>query len=143
VSGPVDTIQETRRANLLLLLNEVAQDIGTERGAAAELARRTGVPGPQISQTIGRKLHQGGKERLLGDESARKLERGMNKPKGWMDVAHHGVMSERDAETLNAIGALTPDQRSLIEAQIYEYARLNRGLGDAPQSAHGLQEKPH
>lgn len=139
----VDTVQETRRANLSLLLIEVAQEIGTDRGAAAELARRTGVPAPQISQTLRKKLHQGGRARLLGDDSARKLERGMKKPTGWMDVTHHGVMSERDAETLGAIGALTPGQRSLVEAQINEFARLNRGASGPATDGPSASDKPH
>lgn len=124
-SAPVDTAQDIRRANLRLLLQEVAQDIGTERGAAAELARRTKVPAPMISQLLGQKLHQGGKVRAMGDDTARKLERGMNLPKGWMDVAHDSALTEGDRETLQALRALTPSQRSLIERQIAEFARLN------------------
>lgn len=119
------TTQDIRRANLRLLVTEVAQDIGTERGAAAELARRTAVPAPMISQLLGQRLHQGGKVRAMGDDTARKLERGMNLPKGWMDVAHDSAMTEGDKETLRMLQALTPGQRSLVERQIAEFARLN------------------
>lgn len=123
--GTVKTNQDIRRANLLLLLEEVARELKTSRGAASELAKRTGVAGPQISQVKAGKLHHGGKSRSLGDDIARKLERGMSKPKGWMDVEHHQDVSARESETLNSLRALTPDQRELVEKQIAEYARLN------------------
>ena len=113
------------------------------RGAAAELSRRTGVPAPMISQVLNEKTHQGGKKRLIGDETARKLERGMNRDKGWMDVAHNSPMSERDAETLGSLQALTDDQRRLIEGQIAEFARLNRSSGAAAPSADQAPKRSH
>lgn len=131
----VKTNQDIRRANLLLLIEEVARELKTARGAAAELAKRTGVAGPQISQVKAGKLHQGGKSRSLGDDIARKLERGMSKPKGWMDVEHHQEVSARDSETLAVLRALTPDQRDLVEKQIAEYARLNGHKAQESNSA--------
>lgn len=136
-SGPVKTNQDIRRANLLLLLEEVTRELKTTRGAASELAKRTGVTGPQISQVKAGKLHQGGKSRSLGDDIARKLERGMSKPKGWMDVEHLHEVSARESEILSSLRALTPDQRELVEKQVAEYARLN---GHQAQEAALLSE---
>ena len=96
-----------------------------------------------ISQTSRKALHQGGKVRLIGDETARKLERGMYKNKGWLDVDHGSGLSERDQETIGALGALTTDQRSLIDAQISEFARLNRARGEEDTPKVAGPDRPH
>ena len=64
LSPKMPTIQDIRRANLDNLVREVASELGTNRGAAAELARRTAVPAPFISQFLGRRLHGGYASRL-------------------------------------------------------------------------------
>lgn len=74
----VRSIQEIRRANFLLLLEEA--------GSAIELHRATGVPQPFISQIKNRVKLESGGERKIGDDTAHKLERGMGKPTGWMDL---------------------------------------------------------
>lgn len=118
------TVQDIRRANLIRLLDECAQDIGTDRGAAAELARRSGVPAPFISQFKNARHHQGGRARSLGDDSARKLERGMGKPVGWMDV-ERSELREHEAAFLDLFRLLTREQQELLAASATEYVRLN------------------
>lgn len=74
------TAQQIRMDNFRLLLDEA--------GSQAELHRRTKVPQPYINQLAkGTKLASG-KERSLGDDTARKLEKGMDKQIGWMDKDH-------------------------------------------------------
>lgn len=123
-------IQDIRRKNLDALLREVETELGQSRGAAAELSRRTQVPAPFISQFLKARKHQGGGVRSMGDETARKLERGTNKPKGWMDVTHDDhTTSDAERRHLLTLRLLTPAQRELLERQAIEFARLN---GNAP-----------
>ena len=114
----VATIQDIRRANLSFLLQEVEDDIGKSYGAAAELSRRTGVTGPFISQFLRREQHQGGKERTMGDKQARKLEHGMLKHEGWMDVDRTVAKDWKEAELLDKLRALNPDQREALSSFI-------------------------
>ena len=127
----MDTVQDIRRANLRALLAELEEQKGTSWGVQAELSRRTGVPGPQISQFLNGRFHQGGKERGLGDDAARKLERGMNKPKGWMDIVHTHV-SDKEQAILSVFAQLTDAQRELLEQQAREMARLNAAMRGDP-----------
>jgi SOS-response transcriptional repressor LexA len=64
-----------RLENLLRLIEEA--------GGIAELARRTGANGTYLSQIKSSKT-----DRNMGTATARQLEKGMGKPKGWMDLPH-------------------------------------------------------
>ncbi|MDH5528135.1 MAG: S24 family peptidase [Nitrospirota bacterium] len=64
-----------RRHNLTILISEA--------GGQKKLAGRTGVNPAYLSQILSRKTL-----RTMGDDVARRLERGMSKPHGWMDVMH-------------------------------------------------------
>ena len=75
------TSQEIRFTNLDLLKEEA--------GSAAALARLTGVPPPYLSQLINRVPNTTGTPRTIGDDTARKRERGMQKAEGWMDTDHY------------------------------------------------------
>lgn len=66
---------EIRLQNLLCLIKEA--------GSKAELARLTGVNEDYLSQITSDKT-----PRNMGPGTARKLERGMRRPKGWMDQLH-------------------------------------------------------
>lgn len=112
--GGVATIQDIRRANLSFLLQEVESELGRSYGAAAELSRRTGIAQPFISQFLSRAKHQGGVERTMGDKQARKLERGMVKPPGWMDVDRTIAGDWKEAEMLDKLRSLNPDQRQAL-----------------------------
>lgn len=65
-------IKEIRLKNLRLLINDA--------GSAAELARRAKTDPAYLSQILSTKI-----KRALGDELARRIERAMTKPHGWMD----------------------------------------------------------
>jgi hypothetical protein len=111
VMGLLD-IQTIRLANLLLLLKECGQ----ERGAAAKLSRLTGVPQPYISQLKNQAVHSArGTKRTMGDPTARALEEGMGKPRGWMDHDHSSAVTDYVLRTAAKIARLTPEQRQAIE----------------------------
>lgn len=46
----------------------------------------------------------------MGDKQARKLERGMGKPEGWIDIDRTEAENWKEAALLDKIRALTPDQ---------------------------------
>ena len=56
-----------------------------EAGSAAGLARRAGASGSYLSQIRSGTAYPDGRPRRMGDRLAAKLERGMDKPVGWMD----------------------------------------------------------
>ena len=76
---PLD-ILTIRRQNLEILIDEA--------GSQAELARRSGADARYISQIYTESRTPTGAQRKIGDELARRLEKGMNKPLGWMDQRH-------------------------------------------------------
>jgi transcriptional regulator with XRE-family HTH domain len=67
--------KEIRRSNMLLLVEE------TPSGTIRELAEICGVSIAYLSQIKSNKTKRG-----MGDDVARRLERGMKKQPGWMDV---------------------------------------------------------
>ena len=71
-------IDRIRLANLGRLI--------AEAGSAEALARRTGASGPYISQIRSGLPYKTGRRRRVGDRLAATLERGMDKPHGWMDT---------------------------------------------------------
>lgn len=74
------TAQQIRMTNFLSLL--------AEAGSQAKLSRLTNVPQPFVHQLAKGVPLSSGNQRSIGDETARKLERGMTKPLGWMDKDH-------------------------------------------------------
>lgn len=134
----MSTVAEIRRANLNLLLKEV----GEGRGDAAKLARLTGVKAPTISQLRRVTHYPNGVERTMGDDIARKLEQGMDKPLGWMDHPHDTTRSRDEAEFLRTFRALTVEQREHLAATAELFAKNNRTAGpDGP--AAGPPALPH
>lgn len=75
------TIEEIRRSNLLLLIEEAG-------GIAAEVARRAKTAPAHISQIVTRFERPNGNVAIIGSKLARKFEKGCGKPEGWMDVLH-------------------------------------------------------
>jgi transcriptional regulator with XRE-family HTH domain len=66
-------VRTIRHHNLLRLVREA--------GGQKRLAERTGVSAAYVSQVLSRKVN-----RHVGHSMARRLEEGMDKPYGWMDV---------------------------------------------------------
>lgn len=115
------TSQDIRHANLLLLLSEC----GDGRGQNARLAELTGVKPPVISQLRRQEKHSSGAPRLIGDEIARRLEKGMGKPEGWMDQDHTEAHTSQEATMLDVFRLLTDSQRERILGTAEEFAELN------------------
>lgn len=130
------TIDEIRFHNFGLLLLECG---GEARGSATKLAMLTGVPQALISQIRNRTPHPSGVPRGIGDETARKLERGMNKQSGWMDRDHGEAATVNEADLLDLFRDLTPEQRIALLETARQLGELNRfkrppppGTGDLP-----------
>lgn len=117
------TIDEIRLHNFELLLGECG---GSARGAATKLSMLTGVPQPLISQIRNRTPHPSGVLRGIGDETARKLERGMNKQSGWMDRDHGEAKTVNEADLLDLFRDLTADQRVALLDTARQLGELNR-----------------
>lgn len=126
---------ETRRANLTLLLKEV----GEGRGDAARLARLTGVKAPTISQLRRLTRYPNGVERMMGDDIARKLEKGMGKAIGWMDHPHDETKSHEEADFLRLYRLLTAEQREHLAVTADLFAKSNRD--GMPSGQSGRQPK--
>ncbi len=78
------TVEEIRRANLFLLIEEA--------GSAAKLSAITGIAAAYISQVGRAVVHSSGtKPRTIGTDQARRFEAKMGKPRGWMDTDHSAL----------------------------------------------------
>lgn len=79
----LQTAHETRRANLQVLIGEA--------GTQAALAAKLGITPAQVSIWVNASPDsRTGRPRGISDASARRLEKVMGKPRGWMDQPHHG-----------------------------------------------------
>ena len=85
------TIEETRFIRLLMLRDEL--------GSIAELSRVTGISYAQISQWAN-KIKKSGtdKVRNISSESARLIEKKLDKPYGWFDQPVFGKGAEETKE---------------------------------------------
>lgn len=123
------TIHEIRHSNLLFLLEEC----GSGRGAAAKLSAATGVKAPIISQLRNLKLHTSGAPRLMGDDIARQLERGMGKDSGWMDQDRGAARNATEALLIDLSRMLTADQVQSIINVAEQLAESNGRAGRVHQ----------
>lgn len=99
-------VRTIRRHNLERLIREA--------GGQRHLARRTGVSAAYLSQVLSERVN-----RNVGHNLARRLEAGMHKPYGWMDVADSALfpavadrVRERERPEA-AYGTPTPRRRGL------------------------------
>lgn len=112
---------ERRRQRLEMLIEEV--------GTQAELASRAHTPPSMLSQVVTRR-------RRLGNDLCVKLERGANKPDGWLDQwlpnenPYDGTfLTEEEARLLRMIRQLGPEKRS----QLLGWLEVERATAsDAP-----------
>lgn len=110
----MNTIEEIRRHNLLLLLREIESELGRTRGAISHLARLSDVTKQQIGQVIKGDTHNNGAPRVLGSDSARALERAMNRPEGWMDKDHTLASTVKEADFLDALRECSPEDQATV-----------------------------
>jgi len=94
-NGPMDA-KEIRLENLKLLILEV--------GGQRRLALRAGVNPAYLSQILSART-----ARKMGDDVARRLERGTDKSRGWMDVRHEPVPAYRVPQAAPAAGVREVD----------------------------------
>lgn len=82
--------KDIRKANLALLLDE---HLDTEGNTKASFAELLGMVPPQLSQLLGQKSF-----RNIGDRMARKIEKSLGMPNGWMDTLHGESGRSTDVE---------------------------------------------
>jgi hypothetical protein len=129
--GPgVKTSQDIRAWNLRLLLIECEAELGQARGAQALLSSKTRVKDSLLSVLLNAKVHSDtGRARKIGDDTARKLESGMSKPAGWMDVDHGEARDHLEADYLDSLRKLTPSQRAQLIRLAAEFVNANSASG--------------
>ncbi|MBE0436952.1 MAG: helix-turn-helix transcriptional regulator [Methylomicrobium sp.] len=96
------TSNEIRKLNLLLLIDEI--------GKKSDLAKIADTDPAYISQILSQK-----NPRNIGDDLARKLEKGCRKPRGWMDAYHDKT------PTKQTLPLQPTDSHALPRAQIIEW----------------------
>ncbi len=97
-------VRGIRRNNLARLI--------AEAGGQKALAARAGVSAAYLSQVLSERVR-----RNVGHNLARRLEEGMSKPYGWMDVLDPAGVSDRVCEVdapERAYGELSPRRRRLM-----------------------------
>ena len=115
----VRDIQEIRLHNLTFLVQECVAELGRERGAVRRLALLSDVPPSLLSMLTNGALHSDtGKRRQIGDDTATKLEKGMGKEPGWMDVDRSQAKDYREAAILDKLRKITPEQRDAVERML-------------------------
>jgi len=107
-----NTIQEIRRTNLRLLIEE------SDEKTAIAIATRCDTSASYLSQILIRFKMASGKSREVGTGLARKLEKGCKKPKGWMDVVHHdGEVQASENEIVDLYFAMDEKMRQVLIEQ--------------------------
>ena len=128
---PVDQI---RRENLEALIKEA--------GSAARLSALTGVPQPYISQVRRGVAYSADntKQRVMGNTVARRLEKAMGKPQGWMDADHasidvHDDLSGREGQLIALFRLLAPaEQVELVGELTRRLRKLQTPVAVAEQT---------
>lgn len=111
-----------RLRNLELLINEA--------GSAAQLARIAGTNSSYLSQIRHRMPTQSGKPRRIGDDLAEKLERGMEKPEGWMDEPRDAAHLQQTASAESG----SPGRHPLISwVQAREWPQIAKNYVPQPE----------
>lgn len=106
-----------RRENLLALIQEA--------GTQERLAERAEVSHIYLNQIKNMRPDPStGKVRNVGNQLARKLEKGMDKPEGWMDTDHSNVSDSVISDwpfedvSLRKVKALSKNHRSQLEGAL-------------------------
>lgn len=106
------SVQENRFENFELLIREA--------GGVSKLARRCGYDkAAYLYQVRAKTVKPNGKQLQIGDRMAAKLEKGMNKPAGWMDVDHNGnpldMAPGKKQITISAVSASNGNDQGNIQ----------------------------
>jgi len=124
-----NTIEEIRLTNLRLLIEECESVIVGKKtyraGTATALAIKCKTSSSYLSQILIRFKNPSGSVREVGTELARKLEKGSNKPLGWMDVKHDEIDSlENEFRILYA--AMSDEAKTALLEQARKLARSKK-----------------
>lgn len=130
----MSTLEETRRANLVILRNE--------EGSNKALADKIGISEAQLSQWIKASPDsKTGRPRGMKAESARRIERAAGREEGWLDVPHDRAQPQdfRDAALLIAKQVPDPIQRDrlltfirFVDRYLEEGQRIAASIPDIP-----------
>ena len=123
------TVQEIRFENFELLIKEA--------GTIAELARKTGYDKPAyLYQLRAQVVKPNGKALQLGRRVAARLEQGMNKPSGWMDIDHSNEPAAPNVAvsgSLKAVGNVVGVALTSPESVVYGAAVIRALLSAGKQ----------
>ena len=123
------TVQEIRFENFELLIKEA--------GTIAELARKTGYDKPAyLYQLRAQVVKPNGKALQLGRRVAARLEQGMNKPSGWMDIDHSNEPAAPNVAvsgSLKAVGKVVGVALTSPESVVYGAAVIRALLSAGKQ----------
>jgi len=128
-NSPMNTIQQIRLANLRLLIEESeAVVVGNKTfgaGTATALAKKCNTSAGYLSQILTRLPNPSGKSREMGTSLARKLEKGANKPIGWMDIKHE-KLDPKEEEMRRLFAVLDADLREAILQQARILSKIGK-----------------
>lgn len=119
-----NTIEEIRRSNLLLLIKEIEDRTGKE-GGQAQIARLSKTTPSYLSQIITQFVKPSGRKCIIGSKLARKLERGSNKPEGWMDALHINDNSV-ESELMSIYSSLSEKAKTDLLDKAREMAKTRK-----------------
>ncbi|MES9897719.1 MAG: S24 family peptidase [Sedimenticola sp.] len=106
-----------------------------EAGSAAKLARIVGTNSSYLSQVRNQMPTKKGTPRAVGDDLAEKLERGMDKPEGWMDESHDGALQQQPAVAPETNAHPGPNIQGLYPliawVQAGEWSEISEGYAPA------------
>lgn len=130
---PVRDIQVIRLHNFRFLLQECVAENKREHGAQTLLSTKTGVKKSLISMLAAGAIHSDtAKQRQIGDDTANKLESGMGKDPGWLDVDRSEARDFKEAAHLDMLRKLSPSQRDAVERMMRELAGPASPPSDKP-----------
>lgn len=125
----VQTISETRRQRLLMLLNE--------HGSIAALNDKLGLDRTDatLSQIKNQSPHhKTGKPRSMGDEMARKIEAALSLDEGWMDTPPDLREQYAKSEPLDRMAALMAAMEPEMQ---YKVVRMVAALAQPAEGTNG------
>lgn len=100
------SIDEIRQSNLRTAIQKA--------GSQAKLANASSLSDAYISQVVNKLRNKSGQPRTLGASAARKIEAGLDLPRGWMDTDHEAAseLSEAAMTVARWFDGLSDDEKS-------------------------------
>jgi len=107
------TVEEIRRRNLGLLIQEFKTQLNIAWSCKVSVA--------YLSHIHTQAKKKNGKIATMGSELARKLEKGLGKPTGWMDISH-----DNELEIVNLYNEMTDEMRDALLNQARLMIKLRK-----------------